>query len=390
MKVNIGGCGRMGVAAVAVVSLAGCSLSGVGSPPGRPSAGPPVRLTQRVAPSALVIVTTGPESGPALSRLVADTARPRENLTVLQAGSPPRTVVASASPAPPMVVIPGRPAARSGGETDYQSALYAKRLKHWSDEVAAGRRADATQTRREVSGWLGSLRIQEKISKLVGPREGRGDLAAEGTVAASVMTGLEEEAGNIFASRRVVVLYGDDLSGVLPEGELVGDDVIVVTSYLPTAAAASAAQADLLRAGAAQAAVVGSQATAAQLADLVSAGLGQKAMHEWVSGPLLFANGSAALLPRAVRDLTRILGRLRRGGVTTVINGFASTPGTFEINYNLSLERANNVASFFISYGIPESSLIIVGHGASDVIGSGTSGVNRRVTVVIEEPSAGS
>jgi outer membrane protein OmpA-like peptidoglycan-associated protein len=390
VKVNIGGCGRMGVAAVAVVSLAGCSLSGVGSPTGRPSAGPPVRLSQRVAPSALVIVTTGPESGPALSRLVTDTARPRENLTVLQAGSPPRTVITSASPAPPMVVIPGRPTAPSGGETDYQSALYAKRLKQWRDEVAAGRRADATQTRREVSGWLGSLWIQEKISKLVGPREGRGDLAAEGTVAASAMTGLEEDAGSIFASRRVVVLYCDNLSGVLPEGELVGDDVIVVTSYLPTAAAASAAQADLLRAGAAQAAVVGSQATAAQLADLVSAGLGQKAMHEWVSGPLLFANGSAALLPRAVRDLTRILGRLRGGGATAVINGFASTPGTFEINYNLSLERANNVAYFFISHGIPEPSLTIVGHGASDVIGSGTSGVNRRVTVVIEEPSAGS
>ena len=37
-----------------------------------------------------------------------------------------------------------------------------------------------------------------------------------------------------------------------------------------------------------------------------------------------------------------------------------------------------------------EQSLIIVGHGATDVIGSGTSGINRRVTVVIEEPSAGS
>ena len=59
------------------------------------------------------------------------------------------------------------------------------------------------------------------------------------------------------APHRVIVLFCDDLSGGLPAGELTGDDVIVVTSYLPTAAAASAAQADLLGAGAAQAAVVG-------------------------------------------------------------------------------------------------------------------------------------
>lgn len=42
MKVNIGGRGRMGVAAVATASLAGCSLCGVGSPSGRPSVGPVV------------------------------------------------------------------------------------------------------------------------------------------------------------------------------------------------------------------------------------------------------------------------------------------------------------------------------------------------------------
>ena len=375
---------------MATASLAGCGLVGVGSPSGRPSAGPPVILTQHVAPSALVIVTTGPESGPAVSGLVAATARPREELTILQVGTPPRTVIASTSPAPPTVVVPGRPAAPSGGETDYQAALYGKRLKHWRDEVAAGRRADAAQTRGEVSGWLLSLRVQEKISRLTAPGEVQDDLAAEGAVAASAVTGLEEEAGNVFVGRRVVVLYCDDLSGVLPAGELAGDDVIVVTRYLQTAAAASAAQADLLRAGAAQATVVGSSATAAQLAGLVSAGLGQKAMNEWVSEPLLFANGSAALLPRAVRELTRLLGQLRREGVTAVINGFASTPGTFEINYTLSFERAARVASFFISHGVPESSLIIVGHGATDVIGSGTAGVNRRVTVVIEEPSAGS
>ena len=69
------------------------------------------------------------------------------------------------------------------------------------------------------------------------------------------------------------MLFCDDLSGVLLSGELTGDDVIVVAGYLPTAAATSTAQVDLVRAGAGPAAVLGSEITAAQLTGLVSADL---------------------------------------------------------------------------------------------------------------------
>jgi peptidoglycan-binding protein ArfA len=68
-----------------------------------------------------------------------------------------------------------------------------------------------------------------------------------------------------------------------------------------------------------------------------------------------------------------------------VINGFASTPGTAEANYVLSFERATAVAGWLEANGVPESELIIVGHGASDVVGSGASAANRRVLVVIEK-----
>ena len=68
------------------------------------------------------------------------------------------------------------------------------------------------------------------------PPADQGGLAAESQVAASALAGLEEEAGNIFGHHRVIVLFCDDLSGALPAGELTGDDVIVVTRYLPTAA----------------------------------------------------------------------------------------------------------------------------------------------------------
>jgi outer membrane protein OmpA-like peptidoglycan-associated protein len=42
------------------------------------------------------------------------------------------------------------------------------------------------------------------------------------------------------------------------------------------------------------------------------------------------------------------------------------------------------VAAFFEARGVPADSLIIVGHGAGDTVASGASGLNRRVTVVIE------
>ena len=137
--------------------------------------------------------------------------------------------------------------------------------------------------------------IPQKISRLADPPGDQGSLAAESAVAASALADLEEEAGNIFGHRRVIVLYCDDLSGGLPAGELTGDDVVVVTGYLPTAAAASAAQADLLGAGAAQAAVVGPEVTAAELAALVSADLSQGAPGDSVSAPVLFGNDSYAL-----------------------------------------------------------------------------------------------
>jgi outer membrane protein OmpA-like peptidoglycan-associated protein len=379
--------GRIGGVATVATLLAGCGLASVGVPPDGPATGPAVMITQHVDPSALLAVMADPASGSALSGLVASTARPNENVRILRAGTPATTIVASDSPPPARIVIPGAPLIPSGGQTEYLAAQYAKRLKAWRAKRAEDVRADAAQTRKKVSEWLASLGIPQKIRRLAGPFGDRDTLTAESAVAASALADLEEEAGNIFGNRRVIVLYCDDLSGGLPAGELTGDDVVVVTRYLPTAAAASAAQAGLLGAGAAQAAVVGPEVTAAQLTALVSADLSQGAPGEVVSAPVLFGNDSYALGSAAVSSLERLLPRLREPGMTAVINGFASTPGTAKANYILSFERAVAVAQFLEMNGVPESSLIIVGHGVTDPIGSGASGANRRVLVVIEEPS---
>jgi outer membrane protein OmpA-like peptidoglycan-associated protein len=378
---------QLGGAAGLAFALAGCGLLGAPGTAAAPAAGPSVSITQDAPPSALIVVLDSGASGPAISDLVNATARSSEELTVLQAGAPAKIVLSSASPPPATVMVPGKPTAPRGDKTSYQAAQYANRLKHWRGEVTAGRNAEATQVRDSLAAWLRGLNLPVKVGQLADPPGPAASLVAESAAAASALAGLAEEHGNVFGSRRVVVLYTDDLASRPPTGELSGDTVVVITRSLPSLAAASAAQVNLLAAGAAQAAVVGPEVTGPQLAALVSADLGQGGIHESASAPVLFANDSAALSPSAVTQLTPLLPQLRETGVTAVINGFASTPGTALANYTLSYDRAAMVASFFESHGIPASALIIVGHGASDLIAAGNSGANRRVTVVIERPS---
>ena len=201
-----------GVVSVAV-ALAGCGALDVGGPAALPSAGPPVTITQEVAPSALVAVLNGRAFGSALSGLVPATARPREDLTVLQAGTPPRSVLSSAAPPPPAVVVAGRPAAPGKGATSYLSAQYASRLKHWRGAVAAGRQAESAKARDAVSAWLRGLGLRARTGRLDDPPGSAGSLAAESADAASALAGLEED-GNVFGGRRVLVLYTANLAGL--------------------------------------------------------------------------------------------------------------------------------------------------------------------------------
>jgi outer membrane protein OmpA-like peptidoglycan-associated protein len=373
----------IGTVAAAAALLAGCGS--LGPSPGAPATEPSVPHQADVAPAALLAVLAGAAAGPALAGLVTSTARPDEDIRLLQAGTPGKTILASDSPAPAATVLPGQPLDQGGGQTDYQKAQFAKQYKAWQVTTTADLAAGDAKTSASIVSWLASLHLAQKFSRLDDPLADQGSLAAESAVAANAAADLEEEAGNIFGHHRVVLLYTDDLTGTLPSGELTGDDVIVVTSYLVSAAAASTAQVDLLGAGAAQAAVVGPEITAGQLARLVSADLSAGGPSDSVAAPVYFGNGSYALSPAAVVALGKLLPGLREPGVTAVISGYASTPGTAQANYALSFERATAVARWLVTHGVPEAALVIVGHGASDAVGPGASGANRRVLVVIEK-----
>jgi outer membrane protein OmpA-like peptidoglycan-associated protein len=369
-----------------VLATATCLLLGVSGCTfgARPHATSYETVTEPVVPSAFVAVASGAAAGPSLAGLIADTARPGEHLDVL-AADPAAIVLAAASPpAPAPVVVPGRPTAPGPGSTPYQQAKYQQSLARWQHDIVNAKEAIASQTRAALVTWAKSLSIARKVSRLPDPA---GNLTSESAIAADVLTGLGQTFGSSFGGRRVVLLYSPNLDGLLPTGELTGDDVIVVTSFLPSTAAVGSAQTRLLTAGAARATILGPEFTATQLSHLVTLGLSQQTVTDTLSGTALFANNSARLGSGAARTLMPLIGPLRKAGAAAVINGYASTPGSRERNYLLSYSRAAAVAAFFEAYGIPASSLAIVGHGSSDLVAAGPSGANRRVVVVIEEPA---
>ena len=365
------------VAAVAVATT-GCS-PGLFGAPRHPAVARQVLLTEHATPSALVAVTAaGPENA-TLLQVIGATARPLEHLDIASAGGT-HAFVASSSPAPAVVRIPAEPTPPARGATSYQEAMYHKAQMDWDSRYAAARRKVASRTAASTDTW-----VRGQLAR-VGSGAGKGRLAAECEVASSVLADLADQAGARFGGR--VVLMAADSLGDIPSGcQLAGTDVIVLTPFLPSAAAAAAAQEQLIVAGAARAAVLGPEATTAEISRLVSDGLGRREVSEPLSGPALFGNDSAVLRPAAAGVLTPLLPLLRRPGAIAVINGYASAPGGARHNQKLSENRAAAVAAFFEAHGISAAALLVVGHGATGLVAPGTSPDNRRVVVVVEEPA---
>jgi outer membrane protein OmpA-like peptidoglycan-associated protein len=376
-------CAATGAAAI-VAAAAGCGAI-LAAPTANHVPSAPLKLTARARPSMLVVVS-GP-GGPAwlVGQVVAATARPREDLDVLDPDERGRPLIASTSPAPARMTVPGRPAAPGRGASSYQEAQYQHALTHWQGQVAAGRRAVAVRTKDGVARWAHSLRLTVPANGLTGQRAAT--LALDCSLAASAVSGLVNQAGSRFGGK-VVLLSAVSLSGMPPTGELDGDDVIVVTSYVPSSAAASAAQLNLLAGGASFAAVLGPEVTPTQVDHLIAESLSGSVVSQVHSGQALFANNNATLGPAAARVLGPVVTDLRRPGATGIVNGFASTPGSAHHNQVLSQERAAAVAAYLEAKGIARSSLVVVGHGASDLVAPGSSGNNRRAVVVIEEPAS--
>jgi outer membrane protein OmpA-like peptidoglycan-associated protein len=378
------GCAATGAAAI-VAAASGCGGI-LTAPIANHVSTAPLILTARATPSMLVVVTGAGGPTQLVGQVVTATARPREDLDVLEPNERGRPLIASTSPAPARMAVPGRPPAPGRGASSYQEGQYQHALTHWQEQMAATKLAVAVRTKAAVAHWARSLRPSVPATGPAGQRAAT--LPRECSLASSTVSGLVNQAGSRFGGK-VVLLSAASLSGMPTTGELDGDDVIVVTSYVPSAAAASAAQLNLLAAGASFAAVLGPEVTPAQLDHLVAQSLSGRVRSDVVSGQALFADNSATLRPTAARVLAPIVTSLRRPGASGVVNGFASTPGSPHHNEVLSQDRASAVATYLEARGISRSSLVVVGHGASNLVAPGSSGDNRRVVVVIEEPVSG-
>lgn len=355
---------------------AGCQLAGLTSS-GQPRPKASIIISDPVASS--VTIVAGRPDATAAAAIARDTVQPSESLVVLGAGQPVRVVVASVSPAPASLVIPGRPTRPRAGSSPYQWSKYRQNVRSWQkDKAAATQKAnvltDASETR-----WLDGLTVSRRLDTLPPVASAELRLGRECADAADEMAGLATASGS--HARPVLVLYASALGGAVQAGELNGDAVIVVTNYLPSAAAVGAAQIRLVRAGALRATIVGPAAPTSQIASLITEDEQLTINPTALPNSELFPTGSAVLLASAQRELAALVPALSKPGTTAIINGYASTPGSPRQNFRLSYARASAVASFLEARGVPPAALTVIGHGAV-----GPSLRDQKVTVLIERP----
>jgi outer membrane protein OmpA-like peptidoglycan-associated protein len=109
-----------------------------------------------------------------------------------------------------------------------------------------------------------------------------------------------------------------------------------------------------------------------------------------ITASLLFKSGSAELLPSAKPKLDEIAGALQAQpqASNVKVQGYTDSTGTAAINDPLSQQRAQAVADYLQSKGVPQDRISAQGFGKQDPVSHAqtTEGraLNRRVDIVIE------
>jgi chemotaxis protein MotB len=112
-----------------------------------------------------------------------------------------------------------------------------------------------------------------------------------------------------------------------------------------------------------------------------------------VKDSVTFDSGSTTLKETSHRTLRSVADVLRSkfAGRRYYIEGhtdtdpIAKTKDKFRSNRHLSVERADSVARYLVSQGVPESAIVVVGYGQYDPSDSRTKANNRRVEIVVGE-----
>lgn len=108
-------------------------------------------------------------------------------------------------------------------------------------------------------------------------------------------------------------------------------------------------------------------------------------------GNITFAFNDATLNPAFMGTLDRVASTLLEYNQTTInLTGHTDNIGSDSYNINLSRQRANSVAQYLISHGVPASRISVHGYGKSQPIASNATDAgraqNRRVELQIISP----
>jgi chemotaxis protein MotB len=129
------------------------------------------------------------------------------------------------------------------------------------------------------------------------------------------------------------------------------------------------------------------------LGDCANARIVRNRISIGVKDSVTFDSGSTTLKETSHRTLRSVADVLRSkfAGRRYYIEGhtdtdpIAKTKDKFRSNRHLSVERADSVARYLISQGVPESAIVVVGYGQYDPSDSRTKANNRRVEIVVGE-----
>lgn len=119
------------------------------------------------------------------------------------------------------------------------------------------------------------------------------------------------------------------------------------------------------------------------------AGHRRSEMHRFVlSSDVLFASGSARLMPRSTHALMHVVYMIKRhyAGRYIRIEGFTDNRPIhhrFKNNYELGLARARSVESFLARHGISRHWMRAISYGSHDLVSRTNLALDRRVEIVI-------
>lgn len=105
---------------------------------------------------------------------------------------------------------------------------------------------------------------------------------------------------------------------------------------------------------------------------------------------VMFASGKADLVPRATQELQKAAKQIQAlNPREIIIEGHTDNTGDPKVNYQLSLQRAENVRSFLVRQGLPDNKVKAIGYGDTRPVAPNDTEENkqrnRRIEVVFWE-----